>query len=329
MINLKKLTTMLMAAVLLVSAAPAAVLYAASTALPTSSKVLINGKNTAFDAYNIDGSNYFKLRDLAFSLNGTAKQFDVGWDAAKNAISLTNSKPYTVAGGEMASKGAGNKSATPTKSKIYLDGREVSFTAYNIDGNNYFKLRDIGQAFNFGVEWDAASNTVAIDTNKRYDTNTATANTSTPTPKPTAAANPKSASKLSSSDFIVSIGGTKIKPGDNVKNVIDALGSGYEYSEVISCDHDGMDKTYTYGNVEFYTYPDGKIDRIDEIILTSSTYQTARGIAVSDSIEKVNTAYGEEYTDSSQYFVSYKDTGGVLCFYKSGNTVTSISIARK
>ena len=165
---MKKLCSLLLVFVLLASAAPAVTLAAGATAQPTQSKVLINGKNTAFDAYNINGNNYFKLRDLAYALSGTPKQFDVGWDAAKNAISLASGKPYTITGGEMASKGSGNKTASPTSSKIYLDGKEVSFTAYNIDGNNYFKLRDIGQAINFGVGWDAASNTVTIDMKTGY-----------------------------------------------------------------------------------------------------------------------------------------------------------------
>ena len=347
---MKKFVSALLAAVLLVSVLPVTALSA--TAQPTSSTVLINGKNTAFDAYNIDSNNYFKLRDLAFALNGTAKQFDVGWDAVKNAITLTSNKPYTVAGGEMSTKGSGSKSASQTSSTIYLDGKEVSFTAYNIDGNNYFKLRDIGQAFDFNVGWDEASNTVTIDTNNHYDENVISTPvptltpaptmtptlaltptpTLTPSPEPTDTPAPKteiiSAPKLSSSDFVISIGGTKIKLGDNVQNAINACGSGYEYSEAVSCVHDGMDKVYTYNDVEFYTYPDGSIDRINEIILTSPAYQTSRGITVSNSIDMVNNAYGNEYADNNQYFVSYKDTDGILSFYRSGDTVTSISIAR-
>ena len=138
------------------------------TAIPTSSTVLVNGKSAAFDAYNINGNNYFKLRDLAYVLSGTGKQFDVGWDAVNNAISLTSGKAYTITGGEMSAKGSGNKSALPTSSTIYLDGKQVSFTAYNIDGNNYFKLRDIGQTFDFGVGWDATTNTITVDTNAHY-----------------------------------------------------------------------------------------------------------------------------------------------------------------
>ena len=56
----------------------------------------------------------------------------------------------------------------PTPSKVYINGKEVQFTAYNIDGYNYFKLRDIGKALNFGVLWDGANNTIRIDTTEDY-----------------------------------------------------------------------------------------------------------------------------------------------------------------
>jgi alpha-tubulin suppressor-like RCC1 family protein len=141
---------------------------ATNVAKPATSTVLVNGENVDFDAYNIAGNNYFKLRDLAYTLSGTEKQFEVGWDGAANAITLTSGKPYTSVGGEMTGKGADGKAATPTTSKITLDGKDVSLTAYNIGSNNYFKLRDIGQTFDFGVNWDGAKNTIVIDTGKGY-----------------------------------------------------------------------------------------------------------------------------------------------------------------
>jgi len=39
------------------------------TVNPTTSKVLVNGKIVEFEAYNINGYNYFKLRDLAQAVN--------------------------------------------------------------------------------------------------------------------------------------------------------------------------------------------------------------------------------------------------------------------
>ena len=137
-------------------------------ATPTPSTVLVNGQKTVFDAYNINGSNYFKLRDLAYVLNGTAKQFEVNWDDTKNAILLISGKPYFAIGGEMAAKSADNKVAAPTTSNVYVDGKEIKITAYTIDGNNYFKLRNIGLIFNFGVTWDGATNTIMIDTSIDY-----------------------------------------------------------------------------------------------------------------------------------------------------------------
>ena len=134
----------------------------------TSSEILVNGKTVAFSAYRINDNNYFKLRDLAYILRDTKGQLDVGWDSTNNSITLTSGKPYSTVGGEMAGKGSGNEMALPTDSTIYLDGKRAIFMAYNIDGNNYFKLRDIGAALNFGVDWDGARNTIEINTNKGY-----------------------------------------------------------------------------------------------------------------------------------------------------------------
>ena len=142
--------------------------YAATTATPTAQTVLVNGENVDFDAYNIEGSNYFKLRDLAYALKDTQKCFEVEWDSAAGAILLTSGRPYTPVGGEMASKGSGDKTPVPTDSKVFLDGKEVSFSAYNIEDNNYFKLRDIGQALDFGVDWIESKFTISIETGKPY-----------------------------------------------------------------------------------------------------------------------------------------------------------------
>ncbi|MEK8128055.1 hypothetical protein WMW72_09090 [Paenibacillus filicis] len=140
-----------------------------AAAQPTASKVLVNGKEVAFEAYSINGNNYFKLRDLAQAVTGTEKQFEVGWDAAKNAIGLEAGKAYTPAGGELAaSSGTGAQVANPTGSKIYLDGKEVPLTAYNIGGNNYFKLRDIASALNIGITWDGQASLIGIDTKSDY-----------------------------------------------------------------------------------------------------------------------------------------------------------------
>ncbi|MDR2087746.1 MAG: WG repeat-containing protein [Clostridiales Family XIII bacterium] len=134
------------------------------TAKPTASPVRVNGKAVAFDAYNINGNNYFKLRDLAYTLNGTKKQFEVGYDGVAKAITLTSGASYTAVGGEMSGKGAGDRAASPIASKIVFDGNEARPAAYTIEGNNYFKLRDLADLLAFRVEWDEANKTIVLET---------------------------------------------------------------------------------------------------------------------------------------------------------------------
>ena len=55
--------------------------------------------------------------------------------------------------------------AEPTWQKIYVDGEQVTMTAYNIGGSNFVKLRDVGKAVNFNVYWD---NGVQIDSDADY-----------------------------------------------------------------------------------------------------------------------------------------------------------------
>lgn len=137
-------------------------------ATPTTSTVLVNNQPTLFEAYTIDGNNYFKLRDLAQVVNGTEKNFEVEWDGAKNAINLKSNSPYTPAGGELAKGDNKAKNATLSTSVIYKDGEAINLKAYTINGNNFFKLRDIAEAFDIGVTWDGATKTVGIDTSIGY-----------------------------------------------------------------------------------------------------------------------------------------------------------------
>ena len=138
-------------------------------ATPTASKVLVDGNNVSFDAYNIAGNNYFKLRDLAYVVNGSTKQFAVGYDDGSKAITLNSGESYTLVGGEL-SKGDGKaKHAASTTSKIFVNSKETPFTAYNIGGNNYFKLRDVTKVFNIGVGYDDASKVITINTDQDYE----------------------------------------------------------------------------------------------------------------------------------------------------------------
>lgn len=140
------------------------------TAVPTTSAVMVNGETVDINTYAINGNNYVKLRDLAYVLSGTEKQFDVYWqdDVTDATITLTTGRAYTEIGTEMGAKGTEAKDAVASTWNIYLDSQKVSLAAYTIDGTNYFKLRDLGQALDFGVAWDGANNAIIIDTTTGY-----------------------------------------------------------------------------------------------------------------------------------------------------------------
>ena len=157
---MKKKLAFFLTAILAFSAVPA---YAGVPASPTASKVTVDGQSKAFEAYNINDNNYFKLRDIAYVLNGTDASFSVGWDGAANSIALVKGEAYAPTGSEMKVSGTKDiKDAVASNSSILIDGVKAALKAYNINGNNYFKLRDLGNALGFNVGWDNASQTISI-----------------------------------------------------------------------------------------------------------------------------------------------------------------------
>lgn len=133
------------------------------TATPSSDNTSLNGSPVTMQAYKINGSNYVKLRDFANMVNGTPLNFEVTWDGSLNAINMYTKQAYTPVGGEGTPIGTEEKQATDTTSTIYVNGQVVSLKGYNINNNNYFKLRDLGAALGIGIDWDNATKTVVVD----------------------------------------------------------------------------------------------------------------------------------------------------------------------
>ena len=133
------------------------------SASSTTAAVYVNGEYFDFEAYNIDGYNYFKLRDIAFAISGTDKNFEVVWDGNTNSIRLISNTAYTPVGGEMEKKTPSSLSVSQTSATIYCEGKLLDLYAYNINGNNYFKLRDILGVFDIHVSWDSVYEVIHID----------------------------------------------------------------------------------------------------------------------------------------------------------------------
>ncbi len=142
---------------------------ATGAATPTASQIRIDGKATAFPAYNINGYNYVKLRDLAYSLQDTQKGYSVVWNPEKNTVEVHTNARYTPIGGEMGRSslqaGVGRLTAPP----ILCDGITVQLPAYSILQSNYVRLRDMASLLDFSVTYDAKENRIVIDTSNSYE----------------------------------------------------------------------------------------------------------------------------------------------------------------
>ncbi len=129
----------------------------------SSQSVSIDGITRPFEAYNIDGYNYFKLRDIAMVLSGTGSRFSVSFDTGKMEVYSQTGESYTAVGGELTAGEDKSKSAVPSAWSFYVNGKEVKVNAFNIGGNNYFKIRDLSDALGFFVDYDQAQNAVVVN----------------------------------------------------------------------------------------------------------------------------------------------------------------------
>ena len=145
---------------------------ASGTAIASTQTVTVDGKAVEFQMYaladaNGNLTNYIKLRDMAYILNGTKAQFSVGYDGT---ISLTTGQPYEAGGTEMTTPYSGDRAYTGGAQTVKINGADVAMTAITLTdddggGYNYFKLRDLGKALGFNVSWD---NGVIVESDKPY-----------------------------------------------------------------------------------------------------------------------------------------------------------------
>ncbi len=147
----------------------AAMLFVGVAGFQTGAVTLsVNGTPKEIAAYEIKGNNYFKLRDMAQLLNGTSAQFDVLWDETSKAINLVSGAPYS--GTDVLNPATiSDAVAASNATRILKDGANVAMCAYMIEGNNFFKLRDLAAVMDFAVTYDAATGLIGMDTTKSYE----------------------------------------------------------------------------------------------------------------------------------------------------------------
>lgn len=166
--NTKRILAGALAVATVAATSVASIVSAAESAKPSTHKIYVDGEKASAAAYEINGNNYFKIRDVAAILSGTAAQFDVTWDPATGNITLTDDKAYTKTGDELYPIPDSVQIAEESTAPLYRDGERVYYTGYNVNDNNYYKLRDIAEDFDFGVTWEAETQSVYIETDEEY-----------------------------------------------------------------------------------------------------------------------------------------------------------------
>ena len=129
----------------------------------TTQKVELDGEDVVIYGYNIDGYNYFKLRDLAAVLKDTKAKFGVEYKDAM--VTLTKGADYKVAETDQKEVKAMSKGMI-TNDKVMVGDKALNAMAYKVDDSNYYKLRDLGEALGFVVMYDKATNSVSLWSDK-------------------------------------------------------------------------------------------------------------------------------------------------------------------
>ncbi len=125
-------------------------------------RLSVDGEYIDVEKYNINGNNYFKLRDIAYLLNGTPAQFSVFWDGS--CMWITTGEAYEPNGMELDLGEDKSISARRSEQHVYINGElRTDLTVYYMKGNNFFKLRDLGDALGFEVDYDKATNSALIN----------------------------------------------------------------------------------------------------------------------------------------------------------------------
>lgn len=133
-----------------------------NTAFVRRQTIELDGTPTELQTYALrdeqgNETNYVRLRDMAYLLDGTAAQFNVAWDGG---ISLAAGEGYTSDGSELAVPFRTSRSYIPADPTVQLNGAAATMEGIVLTdtfggGYTYYKLRDLAALLGFTADWSA------------------------------------------------------------------------------------------------------------------------------------------------------------------------------
>lgn len=108
---------------------------------------------------------------------------------------------------------------------------------------------------------------------------------------------------LTAKDLTFTVSQQSFAVREDAAPLLAALGPAESVTTSPSALFEGEDKVYAYPGVTLCTYPDGAIDRIDEIIFTDDRYRTARDARVGDSRQRILELYGTPASEEDSLLI--------------------------
>jgi len=113
--------------------------------------VEVNGKVYKMPSFPYEGSDYFRIRDVAHVLNGTSKRFSLTYIGISSVIVLQSGIPYAPTGRELRFEKVGTVTAVPSDCVFIRGGKRMESRVWVIDGETFVKLRDITGFIGAGI----------------------------------------------------------------------------------------------------------------------------------------------------------------------------------
>ena len=145
--------------------------------MSTTQAVTVNGEKVDFEGFNIEGFNYFKLEDVAAAVDKNVtfdgKTFTIEEAPAEEEAVVEEGTEETPAETEAPTEATEETAETteeaPAEEEAAVEegteeATEVEYSSIEVEGVEYFKLRDLADIIGFGVDYYAATSTVVITT---------------------------------------------------------------------------------------------------------------------------------------------------------------------
>ena len=160
---MKKKISLLLAILMLVTLIPTAFAESKTVdAVKNTKKITLDGEEVMVGAYDVEGYNYLKLRDVAAILNTKKCQFNVGFDKPTKLITVELAKGYEKVEGDLAEIKDEKAKAIVSVKKILVNGEEKEIKTALINEYNYMQLRDLGTLVGLGVGYDKVNKVIQL-----------------------------------------------------------------------------------------------------------------------------------------------------------------------